>query len=85
MKIPQYVLVALRLLDCNSVSRCANRTTFTLADDSVEYTLVVRDKREPDDYSREEVYAMLRTVRRAERRSVWQCPEPTEAEIMNER
>lgn len=81
MRIPQHVLVALRLLECNSVSRTANRTTFTLADESVEYTLVVRDKREPDNYSREELYAMLRTVRRTERLQNWTCPEPTEQEI----
>jgi len=80
MRLPQHVLVALRLLECNSVSRCANRTTFTLADDSIEYTLVVRDKREPDNYSREEIYAMLRAVRRAERLQNWSCPEPTAEE-----
>lgn len=81
MQLPQHVLVALRLLRCNSVRRCANRTTFTLADESVEYTLTVRDKREPDNYSREEIYAMLRTVRSAERIQQWHCPEPTEQEI----
>lgn len=81
MRIPQHVLVALRLLECNSVARSANRTTFTLADDSIEYALVVRDKREPDNHSREELYAMLRTVRACERIQNWQCPEPTEHEI----
>lgn len=42
-----------------------------------EVMLVLRDLRKPSDYSREELYAMLRTIRHEETVQRWKVPEPT--------
>ena len=58
------------------VKHVANRSIYISEDDRYEYTLVLRDKNQPDGYSREEVMEMLSEVRQAEKRMGWSCPEP---------
>lgn len=56
---------------------CANRVTRTFVIGKLEVDIVFRDTSRPDAYSREEVYEMLRKVRRDELQTGWTCPEPT--------
>lgn len=65
---------------------CANRRVLTTVIGHVEYTLTSRDTTKEDGYARDEVYQMLRWVRRMENRSQttphsWKCPEPGYYEI----
>jgi len=61
------------------IKTIANRTEWIIDTvDGYELTLVRRDTSLPDAHSREEVVEMLRTVRQAERRLGWTCPEPSE-------
>jgi hypothetical protein len=57
---------------------CANRAWHVVKRGPIEATLIFRDTRQPDDYSREELVAMLETVRRHEKLQGWRVPEPTD-------
>lgn len=56
---------------------CANRQVRTVMLGSTEVTVTLRDTKEPDAYSREEIYRMFQTVRENEQRMGWKVPEPT--------
>lgn len=60
-----------------SVSYCANRVTKRWETPAGhEVTLILRDTRQPDGFSRTELYQMLKTLRDHERAQGWKCPEP---------
>lgn len=42
----------------------------------IDVRIIFRDTRQPDDYSREELYKMLKIIREAESRQRWIVPEP---------
>lgn len=54
---------------------CANRRYSTVRLGRFSLELTIRDTAEPDMYSREEVFRMLKTVRAEEARMNWTCPE----------
>lgn len=58
-----------------SVGRCANRVWHTVRRGPIEATLTFRDTRQEDGYSREELVAMLETVRRHEALQGWHVPD----------
>jgi hypothetical protein len=60
---------------------CANRHGRTFIIGKLEISTVFRDTSKPDVYSREEVYEMLKRVRRQEIASKWICPEPPAKEL----
>lgn len=65
-----------------SSSHGSSRTEYTIriADWSWELFVRVRDLRQPETYTREEIVRMLETVRLAEFRMDWDCPdEPPKA------
>lgn len=72
-----FVVYGLRLATrSSSVAFCANRRTTTCRAGTLEVTVVARDTRRPDGYSREELVEMLRTVRKQEALQDWRVPEP---------
>lgn len=62
-----------------SSSHGSGRTEYTIriGDWSWELFVRVRDLRQPETYSREEIVRMLETVRLAEFRMDWDCPDET--------
>ena len=62
---------------CGQSGACANRRWARLRRGQVEVAVTVRDLREPDGYSREELLLMLREVRRHEKTQGWSVPEPS--------
>lgn len=55
---------------------CGNRTAMSFENEKYYIDLIFTEKGVETNFSREEVYRMLRIVRRAERRGGWTCPEP---------
>lgn len=72
------ILLALlrRLEGPGGLTLCANRRTRTWLLGEHELTFTWRDTRQPDGYSREELYRMLKLVRDHEHLQEWRCPEP---------
>jgi hypothetical protein len=54
---------------------CANRILYTCWFGPLEMSIVIRNTREPDGYSREELVAMLDLVRKYEKKQGWTVPE----------
>lgn len=52
-----------------------NRHTWKGTTGPVEIEVVIRDTRQPDGYSREELYQLLKLIRREEKRSEWKVPD----------
>lgn len=59
-----------------SVGIVANRWERSLQLGDLDMTLVVRDAGQADGYSREELVAMLATIREQEKLLGWKVPEP---------
>lgn len=57
---------------------CGFRTESTFTKEGQEMRIIIRDTTQPEIYSREEVYSMLRLVRQNESRMGWKCPEPVD-------
>ena len=55
---------------------CANRWESVSRCGPFEVTVSVKDTTKPDGYSREELLAMLHTVRKHETLQGWRVPEP---------
>ena len=62
--------------DHASVGACANRRWRRFMAGPIEVTILYRDTRLDDGYSREELLEMLQTVRKHEARLGWKVPEP---------
>jgi hypothetical protein len=69
------ILLAARRAGRSSYGACANRYTYVCKFGPLEMTIVVRDTREPDGYSREELVEMLQTIREQEELQGWKVPE----------
>jgi hypothetical protein len=54
----------------------ANRTVYSGFYGHLEFDITIKDNREADGWSREEVIKLLTRVRREEIRMKWTCPEP---------
>jgi hypothetical protein len=70
------IVFALRRAGRCSRGMCANRYTWVCLFGPLEMTVVVRDTRAADGYSREELVEMLATVREYERLQGWHVLEP---------
>lgn len=57
---------------------CGNRVWSRRYVGPIEFTLTMRDTRQADQYSREEIVEMLETVRREEARMCWRAPDKLE-------
>jgi hypothetical protein len=69
-------MLALRRCGPRTRGGCANRWTTVFDHGPVQVTVVLRDTREPDGRSREELVEMLAEIRRSERETGWRVPEP---------
>lgn len=55
-----------------------NRSIYTGQVGPFEVTTTFRNTKEEDGYSREELYSLLKLIRREEERHQWKVPEPKE-------
>ncbi len=65
-------------------SSCSGRFTRVHDGENWEVTLIFRNKKEPDFYSREELLVLLRALRANETVQQWQIPEPLASELDEE-
>jgi hypothetical protein len=61
----------------SSFGVCANRHWRNATCGPYEIELIMRDTRQPNGYSREELVEMLRTIRKHEAYMGWRVPEPS--------
>ena len=59
-----------------TVGSCANRRWHRGVSGPIEITVIYRDMRQHDGYSREELVEMLATVRKCEAEMEWRVPDP---------
>ena len=60
-----------------SSGACANRYMYTCWFGPLEMSITIRDTKEPDGYSREELVEMLAIIRAQETQQEWKVPEPS--------
>lgn len=78
MKCPRFWWWVLWRVPARQIHSVGNRFERRMMLGKFEVTITYRNTHEPDGYSREELYGMLRTIRREEKRHEWKVPEPEE-------
>jgi len=69
-------LLSVRHMHWHVMSYTAGRARRRLIEGTLEVLVEYRDLRMATGYTREEIYIMLETVRKAEKAMGWKCPEP---------
>jgi len=71
----------LRKITGDTGYRCGNRYGKVFHYYNWEVTVIYRDTTKEDGYSREELYRMLKLIRKEEIRQQWKIPEPEQGEL----